>query len=65
MKEAIVIRIPLYRRVTSKIGKKNMRKPGIEPGPPPWEGGILATELLARTVLFVLHPFFIPQISIL
>ena len=26
-----------------------MRKPGIEPGPPPWEGGILATELLAPT----------------
>ena len=27
-----------------------MRKPGIEPGPPPWEGGILTTELLTQTI---------------
>ena len=38
-------------RFFKKKTKFSLRKPGIEPGPPPWEGGILTTELLTQITM--------------
>ena len=32
------------------LPEQKMRRPGIEPGPPAWKAGILATELSTRVI---------------
>ena len=34
-----------------KNKNKNVRHPGIEPGPPRWQRGIIATRLMAQKVV--------------